>query len=462
MSRAIVWTTATSQGMDGSKVWVTEANKSTPPHLIMGRVAVTKTKEVPIQVINTGDAAITIPAGKPVGMLTEGEIVVEKTHPQHKTKKKNFPELPKTLDAPQKQALNILLCKYPGIFAQHEGDVGFTTVVELDIDTGDSRPIRQPPRRKPPHTRQVEEEHVADMLENGIISPSDSPWSSPVVLVKKKDGSTRFCVDFSKLNDVTCKDAYPLPRIDDTLESLHGAKWFTTLDLQSGFWNIGVKEEDRPKTAFSTSSGLWEFNKMPFGLCNGPPVFSRCMEKIFSGMQWEECLIFLDDILVFGRDFNEHMERLEKVFQKLKKSGLKLKPSKCKLAQNSTAYLGHVISGEGIHTDPAKVSAVTDIKPPKTVKQARSFLGLTGYYRRFVTGFSSIASPIYALLEKNRKYVWTEGCQTAFDTLKEKLTTAPILAYPDFSIPFRLYTDASNLGIGAVLSQMQGRKERVV
>jgi hypothetical protein len=223
-----------------------------------------------------------------------------------------------------------------------------------------------------------------------------------------------------------------------------------------------VKEEDRPKTAFSTSSGLWEFNKMPFGLCNGPPVFSRCMEKIFSGMQWEECLIFLDDILVFGRDFNEHMERLEKVFQKLKKSGLKLKPSKCKLAQNSTAYLGHVISGEGIHTDPAKVSAVTDIKPPKTVKQARSFLGLTGYYRRFVTGFSSIASPIYALLEKNRKYVWTEGCQTAFDTLKEKLTTAPILAYPDFSIPFRLYTDASNLGIGAVLSQMQGRKERVV
>jgi hypothetical protein len=258
-----------------------------------------------------------------------------------------FPEVPETLEDSQKLALRTLMCKYPQIFAQHEGDVGFTTVVEIDIDTGDSRPIRQPPRRKPPHTRQIEEEHVTSMLDHGIISPSVSPWSSPVVLVKKKDGSARFCVDFSKLNEVTSKDAYPLPRIDDTLESLHGAKWFTTLDLQAGFWNIGVKEEDRPKTAFSTSSGLWEFNKMPFGLCNGPPVFSRCMEIIFSGMQWEECLIFLDDILVFGKSFEEQIERLEKVFYRLREAGLKLKPSKCKLAQKSTAYLGHVISDKG-------------------------------------------------------------------------------------------------------------------
>lgn len=216
------------------------------------------------------------------------------------------------------------------------------------------------------------------MLDAGVISPSTSPQSFPIVLVKKEDGSLRFCVDYRRLNNVTIKDATPLPRIDDSLDSLYGASWFSTLDLQSGYWQVPVHPTDRDITAFSTSSGRhYEFNVLPFRLCNIPATFSCLMESILSGLTWETCLAYLDDVIVFSRTWADHLHRLKKVFQRIRQGKLKLKPSKCVLAARFVAFLGHIISQEGIAPDPDKLRAIADLPLPKDVTEVRAFLGLT-------------------------------------------------------------------------------------
>ena len=196
------------------------------------------------------------------------------------------------------------------------------------------------------------------MVKKGIVEPSYSPWSSPIVLVKKKDGSTRFCVDFRQLNSVTCKDAQPIPRIDDTLDSLSGSCWFSTLDLASGYWQVEMKDSDKEKTAFRTPFGLFHFKVMPFGLCNAPATFQRLMELILKGLNWTSCLVYLDDIIIFSKSIDEHLQRLKEVLSRLELANLKIKPEKCKLFQTSVKYLGHIVSDQGIHTDPEKVSTI--------------------------------------------------------------------------------------------------------
>jgi len=197
------------------------------------------------------------------------------------------------------------------------------------------------------------------MLRRKVIQPSSSPWASPVVLVKKKDGSTRFCIDYRKVNSITHKDAYPLPQIDDTLDTLSGSQWFSTVDLLSGYWQVEVAEEDKPKTAFTTCEGLYEFNVMPFGLCNAPATFQRLMDLVLAGIQWSQCLVYLDDVIIIGKDFEEHLYNLSSVLQKLREAGLRLKPSKCSFCQESVSYLGHIVPREGITTDPEKTAKVT-------------------------------------------------------------------------------------------------------
>ena len=197
------------------------------------------------------------------------------------------------------------------------------------------------------------------MLDQGVIQPSSSPWASPVVLAKKKDGSLRFCVDYRKLNAVTRKDAYALPRIDDTLDALAGSKWFSTLDLASGYWQVEMHPDDREMTAFSTADGLFEFNVMPFGLCNAPATFQRLMDLILAGLQWSACLVYLDDIIIMGRSFEEHLSNLGAVLERLQKAGLKLKPDKCAFLQKRVLYLGHIVSDQGITPDPGKTAKVT-------------------------------------------------------------------------------------------------------
>ena len=282
------------------------------------------------------------------------------------------------------------------------------------------------------------------MLKKDIIQPSCSPWASPIVLVQKKDGSTRFCVDYRKLNSITRKDAYPLPHVDDTLETLHDSRWFSTLDLASGYWQVKLNVEDQQRTAFCTPSGLYEFKVMPFGLCNAPATFQRLMNLVLTGLQWSSCLVYLDDIIILGKNFNDHLQNIHLVFQRIRDAGLKLQPPKCKFFQKEVTYLGHIVSHSGISVDPAKVDKVRHWPTPQNPKEVH-------YYRRFIQGFAQLAKPLHRLTERNFPFTWTDECQTAFDNLRQKLTSTPILAYPNFEKPFILDTDASNTGIGAVL-----------
>ena len=271
---------------------------------------------------------------------------------------------------------------------------------------------------------------VQQMLASDVIRPSNSPWASPVVMVKKKDGSLRFCVDFRQLNAATVKDAHPLPRIDDLLDTLHGACWFSTLDLKSGYWQVPIMERDKEKTAFRTSSGqLCEFNQAPFGLCNAPATFSRLMDRVLSGLHWETCLFYLNDIIVFSSTWEEHLARLRQVFERLRHANLKLGAEKCAFAAKEVSYLGYRVTEEGLLPDSVLLAAIRGILTPKTATEVRSFLGLAGYYRRYVKDFAAIAGPLHALTKKDAVFHWSADCQDAFDRLKTLLTTSPITAF---------------------------------
>ena len=314
--------------------------------------------------------------------------------------------------------------------------------------------FRQPYRRQNPAVRREEMAQVQQMLTSGVIRPSNSPWASPVVMVKKKDGSLRFYVDFRQLNATTIKDAHPLPLIDDLLNALLGARWFSTLEFKSGYWQVPIQERDKEKTAFGMSGDqLFVFNQVPYGLCNAPATFSRLMDRILSGLHWETCLFYLDDIIVFAT-------RLE-VFERLRHAKLKLGAEKCTFAAKEVSYLGHLLAAEGLLPDPALLAAIREIHPPKNATEVRSFLGLAGYYHRYVKNFAAIAGPLHALTRKDAVFHKSSECQDAFDRLKTLLTTSPITAFPDFSLPFRLYTDASTASLGAILSQIREGKELI-
>ena len=370
----------------------------------------------------------------------------------------------KNLNVAEKDKVNELLARSVTAFANPDGTLGTTELVTHTIDTGNARPFRIPYRPPGFAKKEIIEENLEKMLINDVIEPSNSPWSSPVVLVKKKDGSTRFCVDLRHLNDITRKDVYPLPNINDCLGSLSGAQWFSTLDLASGYWQVSMDKADKEKTAFSTHRGLYQFKKMPFGLTNAPATFMRLMELVLKGLEWEQCLVYLDDIIVFGRTFAECMERLENIFRRIMDAGLKLKPSKCELFETEVAFLGHRVGRNGIGCDPAKIANVRNWPIPESISDVRSFLGLANYYKRFVKDFSNVALPLTTLTNKGHKFEWNESCAHSFLTLKNALTAAPLLAYPspDPQDVFILDTDASNFGIGAVLSQMQEGEEKVI
>ncbi|KAL5020629.1 hypothetical protein ScPMuIL_002291, partial [Solemya velum] len=343
-----------------------------------------------------------------------------------------------------------LIGNWKHVFSSGPNDLGCTNLLKHKIVLEDPKPFKQPYRRIPPGMYEEVRQHVREMLEAGVIRESDSPFSSNICLVRKKDGSLRFCIDYRTLNSHTRKDAYSLPRFDDVVDSLSGSKYFSKLDLRSGYWQVEMEESSKPYTAFSVGNKIFEFNKMGFGLCNGPSTFQRLMEKCMGDMHLRECLIFLDDILIFSKTFEEHLDRLNVVFERLSEHNLKLKPSKCEFFRTSVSYLGHVVSADGF----------------------------AGYYRRFIRNYAQIVKSLNDLLKghdlKKIKKVkskikscpvpwkWGEEQQIAFDCIKDKLTNPPVLAYAKYDSPFILHTDASGTGLGAILYQKQDGVERAI
>ena len=314
-------------------------------------------------------------------------------------------------------------------------------------------PIAKRPYRMPANELAEMKKQIQELEEKGYVRPSTSPWGAPVLFVKKKDGSMRMCVDYRSLNEVTIKNKYPLPRIDDLFDQLKGATVFSKIDLRSGYHQLKIRPEDVPKTAFVTRYGLYEFLVMSFGLTNAPAYFMNLMNKVFMDCLDKFVVVFIDDVLIYSRSEEEHEKHLRVVLERLREHQLYAKFSKCEFWLKKVDFLGHVISAEGVSVDPAKVEAVVDWKQPKNVTEVRSFLGLAGYYRRFIEDFSRIARPMTQLIKKDKKFVWSETCEESFRELKRRLTSAPVLILPDVRKDFEVYCDASKQGLGCVLMQ---------
>ena len=435
-----------------------------------------------VPIINVGVTEVLLYPRVSMGSLSNAEVIslpsgVSEVRPITATlsSQEATSSVPDRLDAVDLSALSgqeqtearSLLQRYSSVFAAHDGDLGCTNLIAHDIPLLDDIPVRQRHRRIPPSDYETVKAHINQLLESQVVRESSSPYASPIVIAKKKDGSLRMCVDYRLLNSRTRKDSFPLPRIEESLDALAGAQWFSTLDLASGYHQVPVSEQSRPKTAFCTPFGLFEWNRMPFGLCNAPSTFQRLMQRMFGDQQCQSLLLYLDDIVVYSSSVTQHLQRLEVVLSRLHKEGLKAKLEKCAFFRQQVGYLGHVISNKGVSTDPGKIEAVAKWQRPCHISELRSFLGFASYYRRFVEGFAKLASPLHKLVAAlsgtklkrgSRQAIdsaWTAQCEESFEALKARLVSAPLLAYADFSLPFILEIDASHCGLGAVLSQKQ-------
>ena len=370
-----------------------------------------------------------------------------------------------------------LLLKYQDVFSVDDFDIGHTQTVTHGINLQDNVPFKQGHRYINPSMYEEVKEHLKQLFDTGMIKESSSPWASGVVLVRKANGKLRFCVDYRKLNQRTVRDSYALPRIEEIMDHLRASTYFSSLDMRSGYYQVEVNEEDKPKTAFTVGPlGFYEWNRMPFGLTNAPATFQRLMERVMGPIHMKECFTFLDDVLVPANSFSEEIRRLELVFERLRLHRLKLNAEKCKLFKREVRYCGHIVSEAGVATDPAKTEKIANWPTPTNVSELRSFLGFANYYRRYVEGFSKTARPLNDLLGgtgkrklKGKKvkslppeWVWGDGQEQAFKNLKLKLVSPPILSYADFSKPFIVHTDACRDGLGAVLCQEQEGKEVVI
>ena len=433
--------------------------------------------QVPIRVMNPNSTDRIIRKNTKMAdirLLTDQEKVTACSatqQPQQKSKKipaefKNKFDLTKsTFNSEQQEKLFHLLWQYEDVFSRSNQILGKTDVLQFEIELKeDAVPFKARPYRSNPHVRQEIRRQVQEMIDKDIIEPSSSNFGSPVLLVSKPDGSYRFCIDYRKLNAMTKVDCHPIPRSDDCLESLgaSGAKYFSSLDLESGYWQLPVHPKSRPYTAFVTHDGLYQCKRMSFGLVNAPSVFTRLMTRVLQGLNWEICLVYIDDVIIFSSTFEEHLSRLRKVFDRFRSAGLTVKPKKSFFGQERIKFLGHFVSERGIEPMDEKCEAVRNFPTPTKAKEVKSFLGLAGYYRRFIKDFSKISGPLIELTKQDVTFNWTEACEEAFSTLKSRLMSSPILAYPNYNEPYILQTDASGESIGMILAQNQNGKERVI
>lgn len=364
------------------------------------------------------------------------------------------------LNEEEKQSILPVIEDFNDIFHLPGDKLKGTNKITHAINTTDNIPICVKQYRYPPIHKNEIKTQINKLLEQGIVQPSVSPYNSPLWIVPKKpdaEGNKRWrlVIDFRKLNEKTIGDAYPLPNISDILDQLGKARYFSCFDLASGFHQIPMEPRDALKTAFNTPSGHFEYKQMPFGLKNAPATFQRLMDNVLSGLQGNVCFVYLDDIVIYAQSLEEHKQKLNHIFTRLREAGLSLQPDKCNFFKRELTYLGHIISDEGVKPNPEKLKAVEEYPVPKNVKQIKQFLGLVGYYRRFIKNFSELAQPFISLLRKNIPFKWESRQQINFERLKQSLLNQPILQYPDFDKEFLLTTDASDEGIGAILSQGQ-------
>lgn len=365
------------------------------------------------------------------------------------------------LTSKEKQELRTLLLEFQDIFSRDEFDIGTFKKVEHSIDTGAAQPIKQRMRRTPLQFVKEEKQQLSRMLAAGVIEPSVSEWASAPVLIRKTDGKVRYAIDYRRLNAVTRKDVYPLPLIEECLDTLVGNEWFSKLDANSAYWQVRVKEEDQPKTAFITKYGLYQFTRMSFGLCNAPSTYARAMDLVLRGLNWQIVLCFLDDILVMGKNFHDHLCNLRAVFERFRQYGIKLKPHKCDLCKQEVSFLGRTVNKCGMAIGEEYVEAIRTWKVPTSTKEVEQFLGFVNYHRNFIKGYSAIAKPL-TLITGKKPFEWGHEQQKAYDTLKSALQTTPVLTLPNSTDKFILDTDASDNAIGAELLQVQDGQERVV
>ncbi|XP_040195270.1 LOW QUALITY PROTEIN: uncharacterized protein LOC120928229 [Rana temporaria] len=438
------------------------------PEIISTRALQRARGRVSVSVCNVSDSPVTLKARMPIGQvatatpLSPTKLIdgVDREIPAERFYPKDAPVSPEW-----KKRIQSQLLKWQDLFSKDEFDVGCARSTQHRVRLQDDKPFRERSRRVPLGDLDDLREQLAELKRTRIIQESRSPYASPIVVVRKKNGSIRLCIDYRTLNQRTIPDQYTTPRIEDALQCLSGAKWFSVLDLRSGYHQIPMHPEDKEKTAFICPLGFFEFNRMPQGLTGAPATFQRLMEKTVGDIHLIEVLVYLDDLIVFGRTLEEHEQRLEKVLKRLHEEGLKLSLEKCQFCLPSVTYLGHVVSAEGISTDPKKLEAVASWPRPRNITELRSFLGFCSYYRRFVEGFAKIAQPLNTLLRmegaedesmKPRESIqeeWTDQCEKAFLQLKGSLTQAPVLAYADPAKPYELHVDASREGLGGVLYQ---------
>lgn len=367
-----------------------------------------------------------------------------------------------SLNETQRDELHSLICNHIDAFSV-AGELGSTNIIEHDIELlPNAKPIVEPLRRRPQIHKDETRKQVQEMLQKGVIERSDSPWASAYVVVKKKTGDLRICIDFRRLNDVTKKCSYPLPNAEDCLEPLAGNVYFTQLDLASGYWQIPLSERSKELTSFRTEDGQFHFLKMPFGLCNAPASFQRMVNALFSNLRGLNLQVFIDDICIANRNWNEHLAMLAQVFNLLIKANLKLKPSKCVFGAPHVIFLGHKLSQQGIEPDPEKVKAIKELPNPTSCDDVRRILGLLGYYRRMVPRFAEISAPLTFLLRKNAQFIWGDEQQLAFDDIKRTLIANPILANFNNHDPIALKTDASRKGIAGLILQRQDDEWRII
>ncbi|CAF4129789.1 unnamed protein product [Rotaria sordida] len=369
--------------------------------------------------------------------------------------KNQLTKLVEHVDDPIKRMkVYLMLHQYEKLF-DNSCTQGISCSPQYAINTGSHPPLTEHPRRISSRNRQIINEEVKKMLTNGIISPSNSPWASPVVIVTKPDGSPRFCIDYRRLNAITQKDVYPLPRIDDVIECLNGSYIFSKLDLRSGYFQAPLAPEERDKTAFITPDGLWQFNRLPQGLKNSPSVFQRLMNQTLGSLRWDVCLAYLDDIVVYSTSFDQHLLDVNKVCQVLHTSNFKLNYNKCSFFQEEISFLGHKVNATGCSPTDDNVRSILQFPVPRSSKAAHSFLQMVGFYRKFIPHFAQISSPLNKFTKKGFPFIWTETEQSSFNQLKEAITSPAVLILPDPSQPYTIRTDASCVGIGAVLFQKQ-------